>query len=88
MNNKYKEIEKAFMLWKSGKQKPDKVPEGWFSAREYREAFNVSKDCACNRLRQMHEEGLLERKTYKVLTITGGLKDTPHYKICKSKKTR
>lgn len=80
MSDKYSEIEKAFQIYSQGRDIPDKVPEGWFTAIEYSKRASCSIPTAHRHIRQLIDKGHVQTKAYKIKS-GGRLYPVPHYRI-------
>lgn len=85
MSDKYSEIEKAFSIYKSGREVEDKVPEGWFSATDYSKRGSCSIATAHRQIRMLCDKGHIETKTFRIRS-GGRLYPVPHYKVAPSGK--
>lgn len=69
----------ARVLRKAGNQVDD-VPEGWETNRQIAEREGVATPTSTSQLRKAIEAGLVEVKTFKILTPAGARR-VPHYRI-------
>jgi len=58
----------------------DEVPEGWKTVREISAETGLSESHTWKQLRQLHEQGKIERRRFKICTGTT-IRPVPHYSI-------
>ena len=56
----------------------DEVPEGWKTVREIAAEAGLSESHTWKRLRQLHEQGKIERRCFRICTGTT-IRPVPHY---------
>ena len=85
--NKYDEIDAAFLMWKRGIDIPDKVPDGWFTVREFASKKKICERKAQDAIRDLLDIGVLQSHKFRIQAGTR-IYPVQHYKTCKpTKKT-
>lgn len=77
--NKFKEIDKAFVCFKTGRQQEDIIPKGFFTKREYAEKCNLSRSQAERNLLELVKQKKLIVEKFKIRYVMD-LRKVQHYK--------
>lgn len=81
MDEKYRQIEEAFRLYKQGKVAAKPPEEGWFTAAEFAKKIGCSHYHANRVLGKMRKDNVVKVEKFSLKTANGGYYPVPHYKL-------